>query len=413
MASEFLRAGVGLAVFTAAFWAMAEERRLASLRPLLMGLVWATGLALVLIKVPSMVSGLEVLARGVNNLQIAANTGTQFVFGYLGGGPQPFAARAAPFIFAFQALPSFLLVSALSALLWHWGILRRLVRLVARLFGFLFGVSGPVGISTSACIFLGMVEAPLLIRPLIAQLSRGELFILMVDGLAVLAGSNLVFLSALLGPHLPNAFAWLMIATLVATPLAIGAARTLIPLARSPATPLPLETHYKSGLDAIIQGTLTGAKMAFSIAALLIVFTGLMALADMMLAALPHHGAPWTLNAILKIPFAPVAWLMGVPSPDIDTIAALLGTKISLNEVVAYSELIKVGPALSAKGMIMAAVSLCSFGNIASVAILIGALNAMAPERATEIVPLGFRALAAAFLVNCMAGTIIGLVWMV
>ncbi len=410
--NEFMRAGLGLAVVAACFWAMAEQRRLSNLRPLLIGVFWAVGLAFLLTRVPSIAGLMEGLAQGANSLQRAASTGTQFVFGYLGGGPQPFAAAGAiPFIFAFQALPSFLLVSALSALAWHWGILRRIVHALARLFGLLFGVSGPVGVATSACIFLGMVEAPLLIRPLIARLSRGEIFILMVDGLAVLASSNLVFLAALLGPRLPGAFAWLMTAILVSTPLAIGAARMLVPTPRTNQDLMSLGTHYKSGLDAIIQGTLTGAKMAFNIAALLIVFIGIMALIDQVLAALPHQGGPLTLTVVLKIPFIPVAWLMGVPAPDIAAIASLLGTKLSFNEVVAYVELAKMLPLLSAKAQIMAAVSLCSFGNIASVAILIGALNTMAPERAGDIVPLGFRALATAFLVNCVAGTIIGVVW--
>jgi len=182
----------------------------------------------------------------------------------------------------------------------------------------------------------------------------------------------------------------------------------LVPAARTEQDLTALGTHYRSGLDAIIQGTLTGAKMAFNIAALLIVFIGIMALADQALAALPHQGAPLTLTAILKIPFIPVAWLMGVPFADIGSAASLLGTKLSLNEVVAYVELAKMAPILSAKAQIMAAVTLCSFGNIASVAILIGALNTMAPERAADIVPMGFRALATAFLVNCVAGTIIG-----
>ncbi|HEY0267372.1 MAG TPA: nucleoside transporter C-terminal domain-containing protein, partial [Rhizomicrobium sp.] len=274
----------------------------------------------------------------------------------------------------------------------------------------LFGVSGAVGVSASACIFLGMVEAPLLIRPLIPRLSRGEIFIIMVDGLSVVAGSNMIFLGAILNQRFPGAFTHFLTASLISTPLAIGIARAIVPVGAGGRDILTLETQYKSGLDALTQGALNGVKMAVGIAALLIVFVGATDLINQGLALLPHAGAPLSLSAILGWLFSPVAWLMGVPSPDIRNVAALLGTRVSINEVVAYSQFAAPGLVLSAKAAHIALYALCSFGNIGSVAILIGALTAMAPERAGEIAPLGFRALLAAFIASCVTGAIIGIV---
>jgi CNT family concentrative nucleoside transporter len=409
---ELARALLGFAVFTAIIWSVSEARRAFPLRYLALGFAYACCFALLLMKVPGITAVFAVIAHGVNGVQTAAMDGAIFVFGYLGGGPQPFpvAPGNAPFIFALQALPSVLLVSALSALLWHWGVLRWIVRGSGWLFGVLFRVSGPVGVSTSACIFLGMVEAPLLIRPLIARLSRGEIFIIMVDGLSVIAGSNMILLGSILSHRMPDAFTQLLTASLISTPLAMGIARAIVPAQDVVKERLTLQTHYKSGLDAMTQGTLNGVKMAVNIAALLIVFVGTMALVNKGLAALPHQGPPLTLNGILGWLFFPVAWLMGVPGHDVQAVAALLGTKVSINEVFAYSQLAAQGTAFAPKSLLITTFALCSFGNVGSVAILIGALTAMAPERAGDIVPLGFRALLAAFLTSCTIGSIAGII---
>ncbi|MGF7149525.1 CNT family concentrative nucleoside transporter [Sphingomonas zeicaulis] len=413
--AEILRAGGGVALFLVAAWALAGFRRAFGWRLLASGLLAQILLAALLTRIPAVERGFRSLAGGVEALQVASATGAQFVFGYLAGGPSPFAITnpaASTFVFGLQALPAILLVGALSALLWHWGPLRLLVRGSSWLFTRLFGVSGPVGVSTSACIFLGMIEAPLLIRPLLPRLSRGELFILMVDGLSVIGGSMMIVLGLLMERRLPGAFGHILAATLISTPMAIAMARAIVPPEPAAAEDeaVALTSPYRSGLDAMVQGTLGAVKMAVNIAALLIAFIGTVALIDMILANLVVGGAPLATGRILGWVFTPVAWAMGFPAGDVPTAAQLLGTKVALNEVIAYGKLVAMPiDAVSAKGVLMLTYALGSFGNIGSVAILLGAMTAMAPERSADIVSLGLRALAAAFLTTCLSATIVGI----
>jgi CNT family concentrative nucleoside transporter len=411
-AAELARAGLGVVALFAVVWLIAESRRGFPWRVLLVGFLTQIALALLLTKVPAIAEIFRVLAEATGQLQASAADGAQFVFGYLAGGPAPYAPTTPnpAFIFAFQTLPSILLVGALSALLWHWGVLRVAVRGSAWLFRKAFGVSGPVGVSTSACVFLGMVEAPLLIRPLIPRLSRGELFIVMVDGLSVIGGSMMIVLGGLVSQRLPGAFGHILTATLISTPMAMAIARAVVPAEMTPSDePVALESHYTGALDAVTKGTLAAVGMAVNIAALLIVFIGGISLLNRLLAVIPTGGAPISVGGILGTALLPVTWLMGFPAADIGTTARLLGTKVALNEVVAYSQLIALPTdAVSAKSLLMITYALGSFGNIGSVAILIAALSAMAPERASEIVGLGFKALGCAFLVTCLSATVVG-----
>ncbi len=415
---DLLRGVLGLAVFIGIAWCLSENKGAIHYKAMAAGLVAQIGFAILLTRIPAVVDALGGIAHGVDNLQKSAESGATFVFGYLGGGPQPFAKidpQASTFIFALQVIPAVLLVSALAALLWHWGILRWIVQGSAWLFGRLFGVSGPVGVSTSACIFLGMIESPLLVRPLLPKLSRGEFFIIMVDGLSVIAGSTMILLGGMLAGKVPGAFTHLLTASLISTPMAITMARIIIPseIVRNPQR-VPLESGYKSSLDAMTHGTISAVRIAAYVIALLIVFIGSINLINSMLAAVPTAGAPITLTSIFGTILAPVAWLMGVPYGDLQIVGGLLGTKVTLNEVVAYAQLADLpAGSLSERGALIATYALCSFGNFGSVAILIGTLSAMAPEKGPEIVELGMKALLAAFLTTCMTGTIIGLLYLV
>ncbi len=233
----------------------------------------------------------------------------------------------------------------------------------------------------------------------------------MVDGMSVIAGSMMILLGAMLEPRVPGAFAQLLMASLISTPMAICLARAIVP--SPPAAEhgrLELHNPYRSSLDAISHGTFVAIRMAAAIAALLIVFVGLIALVDAALALLPHAGTPLSLGKVFGVLFSPVAWLMGVPMGDLQAVCSLLGTKVAINEVVAYGQLLALEPgALSAKGQLIATFALCSFGNLGSVAILIGALGTMAPEKSGEVVELGVKALVAATLTTCLTGTVVGL----
>jgi len=412
--NETARALLGVVAFLAIGWLLSENKRALPWRPVLVGLACQVTLALLLTKVPAITAGFAAATHAVDALQAASRAGSSFMFGYLGGGRAPFsmADPGAAFIFAFQALPAILLVGALSALLWHWKVLIVIVRAAAWAFGKLFGVSGPVGVSTSACVFLGMVEAPLLIKPFLPRLTRAELFIIMVDGLSVIGGSMMIVLGSLIAAKVPNAFSHLLIASLISTPMAIGMARLIIPgEASATSEPIVLTSPYRSSLEALTFGTLDAVKMVLNIAGLLIVFVGLIALINMGLAALPHAGAPLTLGGILGWLLTPIVWLTGAPLPDLQAVGAILGTKVAANEVVAYSDMMALPPgALSDKSLLILTYALGSFGNVGSVAILIGSLSSMAPEKVGEVVELGFKALAAAFLTTCLTATIMGLI---
>ncbi|MEM9878464.1 MAG: nucleoside transporter C-terminal domain-containing protein [Pseudomonadota bacterium] len=411
---EVARALLGIGVFLALAWLLSENRRAINLRQAFGGLVMQIGLAIVLTQVPAVVNGIGNIARGVDRLQQSAQAGAVFVFGYLGGGLQPFEAVSparSTFIFALQVVPAIFLVSALAAVLWHWGILRWIVRGAAWAFGKAFGVSGPVGVSTSACIFLGMVEAPLLVRPLLPKVSRGELFIIMVDGLSVIGGSTMILIGGLLAARIPGAFAQLLSATLISMPMAITMARIIIPGQSHTTLPqVQLSSQYKNSLDAVTQGTIGAVKIAAYVIALLIVFIGIIDLVDTLLALFWPAAQPVTLSTLLGTLLLPFSWLMGVPMPDLTVLGGLLGAKVAANEVVAYSQLIALPEdALSDKTIHIATYALGSFGNFGSVAILIGTLAAMAPERKDDIIALGIKALFAAFLTSCMTGSVIGI----
>ncbi len=422
--NETARALLGVVAFLGLGWLLSENKRAPPWRAVLVALSCQVGLALLLTKVPAVTAAFAAATHAVDALQAASRTGSSFMFGYLGGGRAPFSVAdpSAAFIFAFQALPAILLIGALSALLWHWKVLIWIVRAAAWAFGKLFGVSGPVGVSTSACVFLGMVEAPLLIKPFLPRLTRAEIFIVMVDGLSVIGGSMMIVLGSLISAKVPNAFSHLLIASLISTPMAIGMARLIIPgealtsQAGLAHEPIILASPYRSSLEALTFGTLDAVKMVLNIAGLLIVFVGLIALINMGLAALsssfwPHAGAPLTLGAILGWLLTPIVWLTGAPLPDLQTVGAILGTKVAANEVVAYSDMMALPPgALSDKSLLILTYALGSFGNVGSVAILIGSLSAMAPDKVGEVVELGFKALAAAFLTICLTATIMGLV---
>ncbi len=409
--NETARALLGVVVFLAIGWLLSENRRALPWRPVLVGLACQITLALLLTQVPAITAGFAAATHAVDALQAASKAGSSFMFGYLGGGRAPFSMEdpSAAFIFAFQALPAILLVGALSALLWHWKVLIVIVRAAAWAFGKLFGVSGPVGVSTSACVFLGMVEAPLLVKPFLPRLTRAEIFIIMVDGLSVIGGSMMIVLGSLISAKVPNAFSHLLIASLISTPMAIGMARLIIPGERSVEAhePIVLASPYRSSLEALTFGTLDAVKMVLNIAGLLIVFVGLIALINMGLAAIPHAGAPLTLGGILGWLLTPIVCLTGAPLSDLQAVGAILGTKVAANEVVAYSDMMALPPgALSPKSLLILTYALGSFGNVGSVAILIGSLSSMAPEKVGEVVELGFKALAAAFLTTCLTATI-------
>jgi CNT family concentrative nucleoside transporter len=307
------------------------------------------------------------------------------------------------FVLAFRALPIVLVISALSALLFYWGVLPAVVRVISWLLEKSMRVGGVVGLSTAANVFVGMVEAPLFIRPYLGKVSRGELFAIMVGGMASIAGTVLFLYGAILGPTLPDAVAHLLIASILSAPAALVIAFLMVP-PRGAATGgrVVLASEATGSMDALTRGTLEGAQLLLNIVAMLVVFVALVSLVNLVIA-------PYSLQALLGWALAPLAWLAGIPWREAPAAGALLGTKTVLNELVAYLDLAR-DTAMSDRSRLLLTYALCGFANFGSLGIMIGGLGTMCPERRSEIVSLGLKSIVAGTLATCLTAAVVGLV---
>ncbi|MBL8671900.1 MAG: nucleoside:proton symporter [Alphaproteobacteria bacterium] len=418
MSALQLQSGLGLVAFAVLAWALGTAR--GRLRPRALARLAIAGLglqiavALLLLKLPPAQSALLALNDAVGAILAATRAGTSFVFGYLGGAPLPFEAKGpgGGFVLALQALPIILVVSALSAVLYHWRILPLLVRALSRGLQRTMGVGGAVGVSTAANIFLGMVEAPLLVRPYLARLTRSELFVVMTGGMASVAGTVMVLYASILGPAVSNAIGHILVASLISAPAAILVGILMEPDERATdGAELGTASPYRSTMDAVVEGTQQGLTLLLSVVAMLIVFVALVALANAVLAALPDVlGGALTLQRMLGWLCAPVAWTMGIPWEQAAASGALIGTKTVLNEFVAYVELAALPDGtLDARSRLIMVYALCGFANLGSLGIMIGGLAAMAPERRAEITALGLRSILSGTIATCMTGAVVGL----
>jgi CNT family concentrative nucleoside transporter len=410
-----LQSAFGVFALIAIAWVLSENRRAVAWRQAGLALALTFVTALVLIKVPQATAAFAAINDAVGAIAAATRAGTSFVFGYLGGGPLPYDLKSpgADFILALQALPVLLVMSVLTTLLFYWGILPPLVRGFAWLLERTLGVGGAVGLSTAANIFLGMVEAPLFIRPYLARLTRSELFVVMTGGMAGIAGTVLVLYATMLGPIIPDVAAHLVIASVLGAPGAI-----LISLIMVPETKLGLtggalsqpEPVAASTMDAIVKGTAAGLELLLTICAMLIVLVALVHLANAILGLLPDiAGAPMSLQRMLGIVMAPVCWLIGIPWEQAATAGSLMGTKTILNELIAYVDLAKLPPdALDPRSRLIMLYAMCGFANFGSVGIMIGGLATMAPERRDDVVALGLKSIVSGTLTTLLLGAIVG-----
>src|SRR6266850_2953760 len=416
-----LQSAFGVLALLGIAWVLSENRRAVSLRQAGIGLIVTLATAVILIKLPFVAHAFGVINDAVGAISAASRAGTSFVFGYLGGGTLPFDLKApgADFILAFQALPIVLVMSVLTALLFYWRILPPVVRGMAWVLERTLGVGGAVGLSTAANIFLGMVEAPLFIRPYLAQLTRSELFLVMTGGMAGIAGTVLVLYATFLAPLIPDAAAHFVIASVLGAPAAILVSLIMVPetsdrrtggaladprVARDP------DMHASSTMDAIAKGTTAGLELLLNIIAMLLVLVALVYLANAILGLLPEiGGAAISMQRLLGLLMAPVCWLMGLPWPQAVTAGSLMGIKTILNELIAYVELSKLGTdALDPRSRLIMLYAMCGFANFASLGIMIGGLGTMAPERREEINALGLKSIVSGTLTTCLMGAIVG-----
>lgn len=404
----------GLLVLLCLAWIFSENRRNFPTRTVLVAL----GLQAVLIMLTFHLPPVKYVFVGLNwlviQLQAATNAGTGFVFGFLGGAAPPFKVinPASHFYLAFQALPLILVMGAVSALLYYWRILPFIVRSISRFLELTLGVGGAVGIGTGSNIFVGMVEAPLLVRPYLAEMTRSELFTLMTGGMATIAGTVMALYASFLGKVMPDAMGHILIASILSAPAAIMVAQIMIPetgpVTAGRVTP-PQEAA--SAMDAITRGTTEGVRLVINVTAMLIVLVALVHLVNTLLGIMPvMDGQPLTLQRILGWLFAPIVWLMGLDWTEATVAGRLMGVKTILNELLAYLQMAQLPPeALSPRSKTIMVYALCGFANFGSLGIMLGGLSAMVPERRAEIVGLGLKSLYSGTLATCLTGAMVGI----
>ena len=422
-----LQSLVGLLALPLIAWALSEGRRQLdpqrTSRLVLASILVQIVIAGAMLWVPFLRALIEWPARAIDALQLATLDGMKMVVGHLAGGPAPFEIKypQSTFILAFQALPLVLLVSALAKLLYYWGVLPWLVRGFARGLKATLGVSGPVGTAAAANIFLGMVEAPLLIKPYLQTMSRAGLFATMTVGMAGVAGTVLAIYASLLKSSVPGAAGHLIVASVISVPAALLISALMVPETGKvtgtptnsdlPAAEMALDDAPQSSMDAIAQGTQEGIGLLVNVAAMLIVAVALVSLVNMLLGAVfQPFGLDLRLERCLGWVFAGLAWLIGIPWAEAATAGSLLGVKTVLNEFVAYLQLSALPPdALSPRSRLIMTYALCGFANLGSLGIMIGGLSAMVPGRRSEVVELGAKTVISGTLATMMTAAVIGL----
>ncbi len=408
-----LQSAFGLGVLVLIAFALSENRKAFSWRLVLSGIALQIAIALALLGVPVVRDALLSLNAIVDALSSATTAGTSFVFGYVGGGETPFevSAQQNNFSLAFTALPLVIVMSALSALLWYWKILPLIVKGLSTLLQKSLGLGGAVGLGAAANLFLGMIEAPLLIRPYMARLTRSELFMLFTVGLATVSGTVMVLYASILGTAIPGALGHILVASFISLPAAIVVARLMIPGEQTTPADAHMAVEYRSSMDAITRGTEDGLKLYLGILAMLIVMVALVALANIIIGNLPMLGGePISVQRIFGWLFAPLVWLYGVPWDEAAAAGSLLGTKTILNEFIAYLNLANLPEAtLSSRSTLIMLYAMCGFANLGSVGIMIAAVSKMVPERRDEIVELSLKALVSGTLATGMTGAVVGM----
>ena len=394
-------------------WLCSESRWRVPWRVVASGLLLLIILAIALLEIPAVKNFFAILNDGLGALERATQAGTAFVFGYLGGAPAPFqqSGPGSTFVLAFRALPLMLVISALTSVLFYWGVLPAIVRLLSWALKKFMGVGGVVGLSTAANVFVGMVEAPLFVRPYLSRVSRSELFVIMVGGMASIAGTVLVLYAQFLRDAVPDALAHLLAASILSAPAAILVSLIMVPPVDGVMLDeVNLEREASSTMDAITRGTLAGAQLLINIVAMLLVLVALVTLANTLLGMLPGPaGEPLSMQGMLGWLLAPLAWLTGIPWAEARAAGALLGTKTVLNEFMAYLDLAR-DTGLSARSRLIMTYALCGFANLGSLGIMIGGLGTMVPQRRDEIVQLGMKSIVAGTLATCLIGAVVGLI---
>ena len=408
---------IGIAAILLTAWALSEDRQA---RP---GWRWIGGalllqlaIAVVVTRVPLIWDLVGYSNRAVAAIEAATLVGSSYMFGYTGGAPIPFVLQPGaqpPVIVAFQILPLIIVFSALSALMWHWGVLRVAVKCLSSALRRTLGVSGVVGLSGGSTMFLGVVETPLVLKAWFARMSRADLFMVMTLIMATISGAILVLYATTLARTVPNAVGHMIVASLISLPAAILLARLLVPgEPTAEDAEIKAELRYESSMDAVVRGAMDGIQLVLAVIAIIITVFALVNLVDQILALLPLvDGAPITLRRAFGWLLAPVMWATGVPWDQAGAAGALMGTKAVLNEYVAYLDLAAVPPGtLEPRSLLIVTYALCGVANLASVGLIVSTIATLAPERRGEVAALGMKSWLSGNMASLMTGAVIGLV---
>jgi len=414
---ETLRGVLGVAVILAVCWAFSENRARFPWRLAIGATLAQLALVLILFGLPASRVVLTAAGAAVDGLSSSTQAGVKFVFGFLAGADgQPYAVTdpSGLFLLGFRVLPVILVICALSALLWHWRILRWLTQGFGFVFQKTMGLRGAPALATAATVFMGQVEGPIFIRSYLNSLTRSELFLLLTVGMSCVSGSTVVAYATILKGVLPNAAAHVLTASLISAPAGVLLARILVP--RDPALEKPSDFDaarsktYESSIDALIKGTTDGLQIVLSVGATLIVFVALIAMVDSLMGLLPAvGGARLSVERCLGLIFSPLAWIIGIPWREAPAAGSLLGVKLVLTEFTAFLDLSRVSPAvISDRTRIIMTYALCGFANIASVGINVAGYSILVPERRSEVMAMVWKAMAAGFLATCMTAALVG-----
>ncbi|MBN2809920.1 MAG: nucleoside:proton symporter [Deltaproteobacteria bacterium] len=408
-----LQSGLGIVVLIVIAWAFSENRRKFQWRIVAGALALQLIIAFILLKSPRAQALFQGLNAVTDCVQRATQAGTSMVFGFAGGGAAPFVVANPEhnFILAFQALPIILVVSVLSSLLYHWRILPLTVKGFSFLIKKTTGISGAVGLGVAANIFVGMVEAPLLVRPYVEKFSRQDMFVTMTAGMATIAGTVLMLYAFILSKTVPEALGHILTASIISAPSAILFAVVMVPgEPGSRDEKVEFLQTAESTMDALVKGVESGISLLINVVAMLIVLVALVALVNMVVGLVPGPGGtPMSLERFLGWGMAPVVWLTGIPWREATAAGQLMGIKTILNELIAYQRLAALAPeVLSERSRIIMTYCLCGFANFGSLGIMIGGLKTIAPERTREILSLGFKSILSGTLATLLTGCIVG-----
>ena len=401
---------LGIAVFLSLAYLFSTNRKAIRLKTVLWGLGLQFAFAIFVLRFPVGRAIFQAAGSAVNKLLSFAFAGSEFMFGELGK-----KASSIGFIFAFQVLPTIIFIAAVFAFLYHIGVMVWVIRIFAWVMTRVMGASGAESLDIAASIFMGQTEAPLTIRPFLNRLTKSELMCVMTCGMAHVSGGIMAAYIAA-GVEAKH----LLTAVIMTAPGTLLMAKMLVPETEEPLTAgrvqMPEMEKEANFLGAISRGTSDGLHLALNVGAMLISFIALLALADYMIGGthnwLAAHSVPWfptSLEQIFGWIFAPVAWLIGIPWHDAPLIGNLLGTRMTINEVVAFTQLGAQRGVLDPRSFTIATFALCGFANFSSIGIQIGGIGALAPDQRSQLAKFGIRAMLAGTMANLMSACIVGI----